>query len=212
MQTYYGLAIRRNTDNLYSMKKAVGAILYHCTNFDNPNIRHAMCPRDEKTWCKWQLDKLNNTNKHKDKINLPIWIHSTLKPIFQELFDDSLLQKCLHGQTQNANEAFNGVIWSRCPKNIFVSRKTFEMGINSAVLHFNDGGEGVKSVFKQFGLSGGITSKKLLNADIKRVQQMSVKASSKGIRQRKKLRKIQKGIADDESAKEKDSSYIPGGF
>ena len=31
MQNFYGLAIRQNTGNLYSMKKAVGAILHHCT-------------------------------------------------------------------------------------------------------------------------------------------------------------------------------------
>ena len=35
MLNSYGLAIRQNTVNLYIMKKAVGAILYHCTKFND---------------------------------------------------------------------------------------------------------------------------------------------------------------------------------
>ena len=31
MQNYYGLAIRRNTNNLYAMRKAVFAIFFHFT-------------------------------------------------------------------------------------------------------------------------------------------------------------------------------------
>ena len=85
---------------------------------------------------------------------------SKLKPIFQLLSDDNLLEKCLHGQTQNANEAFNAVIWTRCAKNIFVSRPTFEMAINSAVLHFNDGRQGIFAVFQQYGFTGKISLSK----------------------------------------------------
>ena len=35
MQNYFGRAIRENKNNLYAMKKATGAILWHCTNFEN---------------------------------------------------------------------------------------------------------------------------------------------------------------------------------
>lgn len=51
MQNYYRMAIRNNTQNLYAMKKTVGAILWHCTGYSNPESRHAMCPRDDGTWC-----------------------------------------------------------------------------------------------------------------------------------------------------------------
>lgn len=70
MQNNYGLAICNNTDNIYAKKKAVGAILWHCTVISDKNIGHSMCPRDEKTWCKWQLDKLKETHIHKKKIFL----------------------------------------------------------------------------------------------------------------------------------------------
>ena len=104
IQTYYGLAIRNNCNNIYAMKKAIGAILYHCTNFTNREQRHAMCPRDENTWCKWHSAKLKGENPPKEKINLPLWIHAKIKPIFKDLSDDELLSKCTHGQTQNAQK------------------------------------------------------------------------------------------------------------
>ena len=49
MQNYYGLAIRNNVNNLFAMKKAVGPILYHCTDFADQNSRHLFCPKTEDT-------------------------------------------------------------------------------------------------------------------------------------------------------------------
>ena len=40
MQDYYGIAIEINKDELYAMKKAVGAILWHCTSIENTEFRH----------------------------------------------------------------------------------------------------------------------------------------------------------------------------
>ena len=59
-----------------------------------------------------------------------------------DLSSDTLLRKCLHGETQNANECLNFIVWTRCPKNTFVSKPVFQMAIHSAVLHFNDGTDG----------------------------------------------------------------------
>jgi len=44
MQNYYGMAIRQNTDNLYAMRKAVGAVLYHCSDIKKESIHHHFCP------------------------------------------------------------------------------------------------------------------------------------------------------------------------
>ena len=212
LQNFYGMAIRNNTTNMYAMKKAIGAILFHCTKINDPEKRHLMCPQSPDTWCKWQLDKLNSTFTYKDKISIPMWIHTKIRPVFQELSDDSLLQKCLHGQTQNANEAFNAIIWTRCPKGIFVSRTVFSMAVNSAILHFNDGSQGLESVFEQFGLKGTIATRKSLEMDTMRVKQMKRKSTDVVKKQRKKLRTIKKGYIDKEKQQEKQESYIPGGF
>ena len=45
--------------------------------------------------------------------------------------DDNLLQKCLHGITQHNSESLNGVIWKRCPKDVFVARVGFIMGLKT---------------------------------------------------------------------------------
>ena len=102
MQNYYGLAIRSNRNDLYGMKKAVGTILFHCTEMSDESSRHRFCPQTEDTWCKWHYDKLKGTNTYKSDISVLMWIHDVLKPIFMDLSSD-ILRKCLHGETQNTN-------------------------------------------------------------------------------------------------------------
>ena len=92
MQNYYGMAIRGNKNDLYAMKKSTGAILWHCTDFENKEYRHRFCP--ENSWCKYKENP-----EYKPSINLSKWIHDLL--IFKSLSDDELLRKCLHGETQN---------------------------------------------------------------------------------------------------------------
>ena len=58
LQNYCGMAIRQNKGDLYKMKKAVGAVLWHCTAFDDDDFRHRFCPVSENTWCKWDIVKL----------------------------------------------------------------------------------------------------------------------------------------------------------
>ena len=141
------MAIRQNSGDLYAMKKAIGAILWHCTNFTNETFRHRFC------WCKWQVDKFCGTSKYKKRVSIPKWIHNFLKPIFTDLSKDSLLSKCLHGKTQNANEALNQIIWQKCQKNVFVSRHVLEMCINSAIIQFNDRASGVIKVLHYFNIN-----------------------------------------------------------
>ena len=40
LQNFYGIAIRQNSGNLYEMKKAVGAILWHCTDMADIEVHH----------------------------------------------------------------------------------------------------------------------------------------------------------------------------
>ena len=54
--------------------------------------------------------------------------------LFQDLSSKDLLRKCLHGTTQNNNEALNGIIWLKCPKEVYVERFTLELGVCSAIL------------------------------------------------------------------------------
>ena len=72
------------------------------------------------------------------------------------LSSNDLFKKCLHGKTQNPNQFFNNIIWTKCPKAVYVSRAVLEMGVNSAVLEFNEGSHGINGVYSHFGFPGGI--------------------------------------------------------
>ncbi|GFX02252.1 uncharacterized protein TNCV_138281 [Trichonephila clavipes] len=62
-----------------------------------------------------------------------------MRPIFRDLSHPDLLKKCLHGKTQNPNESFHNVVWSRVPKATFVQIETLSLGVYDAVCSFNDG-------------------------------------------------------------------------
>ena len=61
-------------------------------------------------------DISNKTTTYVPGPGLPKNVILQVKPIFVNLSEDDLLEKCLHGKTQNQNESFNGMIWQRIPK------------------------------------------------------------------------------------------------
>ena len=64
--------------------------------------------KGKKSWCTYQCDIANGTTTHVPGKGLPSEVIKNVKEVFDELSDDNLLMKCLHGKTQNQNEAFNG--------------------------------------------------------------------------------------------------------
>ena len=132
--------------------------------------------------------------------------------VFQELSKDELLSKCLHGQTQNANEALNKIIWQRCPKSTFVSKKIVDIAAASAILYFNDGCKGLDRVFSSLGIPMGNYTRTLgAKIDHRRISNMTRKSSEKGKKRRKQLRSIRKGFQDQLTEKE-GQVYEPGGY
>ena len=68
LQTYHGLALWQSTGTtVYQHKKAVGAVLFHCSEASDLNTWHQMCPSTKDSWCKYQSDKLNETNTKKNQ-------------------------------------------------------------------------------------------------------------------------------------------------
>ena len=72
-----------------------------------------------------------------------------------DLSSDDLLKECLHGRTENANEAINQIIWNKCPTNIIVERIVLETTVSAAVIRFNDGFCGLVSVLLKMGVIPG---------------------------------------------------------
>ena len=131
-------------------------------------------------------------------------------PITQDLQADELLKKCLHGETQNGNEALDSIIWSHVPKKNFVAKKLVEMGVHSAVIHYNDSINGVLNVRKYYGMIGSITCEKSVLANIARVKRMNIKSSNEAKKRRKCLRS-NKMVFRAEQDKKKEL-YVAAGF
>ena len=75
------------------MRRAVGAVLYHCSDIDD-TAGHYSCPKAERGWCKWQQDKIKGTSKHRDNKNLPTCTKRLLQPISCDIGKDVFLKKC----------------------------------------------------------------------------------------------------------------------
>ena len=60
-----------------------------------------------------------------DKPGLPKIVREAIMTTFQELSDEPLLKRCLHGLTQNNNESINGIIWNIMSNFIPNETKTF---------------------------------------------------------------------------------------
>ena len=129
------------------MKIAIVAVLHHCTQKDgvDKDERHQYCPHNDSSWCKYQNVKLLRKNL-KEKLIQPLWLR---------LSGNALLEKCLHGRTQNDNKAFNAFVWKRAPKDVFVGKNVLDIGVASAVVAFNDGAAGIINIMDKIVLHTG---------------------------------------------------------
>ncbi len=181
------------------MKKSIIAILFHCSEHTNTTERHNYCPRGKDSWCKYQSDKETGKITYKEHITLPVAVKEAITPVFTDLSNDDLLKKCTHGQTQYVNESLHGLIWQKCPKQVYCSRHTMEIGTASAVINFNDGAKGICKVLLKLGINPG---KNMIDGirrrDSRRVNDSQRQASDKGNQRRRKLRSIKRGYEDVE--------------
>ncbi|KAG8266637.1 hypothetical protein J6590_108192 [Homalodisca vitripennis] len=209
LQGYYGGAIRSNQSNLDSMRRAIWAIWYHKMSSDD-NPQHDLCPFPPDTWCAFRKAEVAGTvANYKHKNSIPLAIMEAIKPIFKDLSNPDLLRKCLHGKTQNVNEAFNNVLWTRLPKNVFVGRHTLELGTYDAIATFNDGNLSRIKVLEQLGIKdiGSNTICLLQQLDTERINRAEIAVRNATKEARLKKRRI--NLEQDEVEEE---DYIPGGF
>ena len=201
LQNYFGMAIRDNKNtNLLKMKMAIAAVLHHCTqkekDGEDKEDRHKYCPKDAETWCKYQQSKVEDTEFKGDRVNTCLPVYDLIRPLWLKWSNDDLLNKCLHGQTQNVNEAFNQIVWKRAPKDVFVGKNIFQMAVASAVVSFNDGASGIIKIMQEIGLTiGYFNMESSRNTDLKRISAIAHKATDKRKSQRKKLHAKKKGYS-----------------
>lgn len=83
LQTYFGLAIRRNTDNVDSMVIDIWALYFHKLSSDTDPY-HRLCPKGETSWCGYEkANTKDETYNHKNGI--PVAVIEFIKPVFRSL-------------------------------------------------------------------------------------------------------------------------------
>ncbi|XP_068237024.1 uncharacterized protein [Palaemon carinicauda] len=116
IQVYYGMAIRNNINTTVDqMRNAIWAIYYHLTSDDEHPV-HQMCPAGPESWCFYNRAVAKNEKipSHATRKNhlagIPYELCTHIRSVFNSLADPKLLQRCLHGWTQNPNESLHSRI------------------------------------------------------------------------------------------------------
>ena len=133
-----------------ALKTSIDAILRHRLSTDAlPN--HSSCPEGEDSWCRYNADP----SSYKHKTPLPKAVALAIKPTFDRLKDNKLLERCLAGYNQNAGESFDSVLWKLCPKSVFVGDLAMKLCSSLAVILYYNGCLKLSDVFGNLGLDTG---------------------------------------------------------
>ncbi|XP_077277655.1 uncharacterized protein LOC143905880 [Temnothorax americanus] len=86
---------------------------------------------------------------------LPKTVLDSIKPIYENLSNDKLLERCVGGYTQNSNESFNQLIWKIAPKTMHSGAKIVNIAAFLATCTFNNGVTSLLEVMNVLGISVG---------------------------------------------------------
>ena len=210
LQIYYGLAIRRNKGSVSRMKKEIWAGLEHTASTDE-KPQHGNCPDHEGTWCKFKAAQRNG-EKYIHKNSLPEAVVKEIKPIYERLTKQELLEGCLGGYTQNNCESLNHLIWARCPKSTSSGREALDCAAAGAVLAFNEGNSALCDIIKGLGITPGThMSSALLKMDRVRISDSNIQASERH-RKMRKAKRIKTKTREEKEVQAEGTTYEAGGF
>ncbi|GFV37474.1 uncharacterized protein TNCV_1157371 [Trichonephila clavipes] len=197
LQSYYGSAIRRNHSSVQNMRQAIWVIFLHKLSTDE-YPQHGFCPIGEDSWCGFKKAEASGKS-YKHKNSLPVAVVEAMRPIFRDPSHLDLLKKCLHGKTQNPNESFHNVVWSRVPKVTFLQIETLSLDVYDAVCSFNDGNVSKLKMLQKISVEPGdfsVSAMKLLDRERLMKAIYAFSGRSKKIRkdQRRKRKKEEDNI------------------
>lgn len=156
LTTFFGLAIRRHANSIEGMKQEIWETFFHkCSTDENP--QHQNCPAGEDSWCKWRKAEAKGEldSFHHEKAPLTEEVQTVIKPIYEDLSRDDLLNRCLGAETQNNNESLNALIWTFAPKHLHSGAKVVEIATFLAVIIFNEGFNGILKILVTMGCQVG---------------------------------------------------------
>ena len=153
----YATNLKRSAPDTIQMKEDVYGGIYHMISTDN-EPKHNLCLAGVNSWCFYQRAIALNEVPRKHNPTIKADVVPFIMPIVDRLTQPELLKRCAAMQTQNANESFNSLIWARCSKTEFASRRSIETAVALSVLHFNFGPSEIFPVLQSLGITIGLHS------------------------------------------------------
>lgn len=83
---------------------------------------------------------------------LSLEVARQLVPLYRRMSSSQLLQRVMHGQTQNANESLHSVLWSILPKTTFFGKQRVDAAVALAVGKFNQGNHHLTEVMNMLAI------------------------------------------------------------
>ena len=209
LSTYYGLAIRINVNSVENMKTAIMATYYHMISTDK-NPKHDYCPAGPDSWCKWKKAEALGTTPEAHPTPLHPDVQNHILPIFKDLSRDDLLERCLGGHTQNANESFNSTVWRLAPKHLHCGLKVIDVASYLAAGLFNEGSSSILLVMNELNIIVGNSSYSFAHKmDERRVSRQN-RRSALETREARKARKEELRAQNEEFENEEGLIYGAG--
>ncbi|CAK9803116.1 hypothetical protein ANTQUA_LOCUS3590 [Anthophora quadrimaculata] len=112
-----------------------------------------------ESWCNWkkaQAADFLDTFHHKPPLSREVF--EAIKPIYEELSRDELLNRCLGSYSQHSSESFNATIWNLAPKSYSSGKNVLNIATGIAVCNFNDGLTNILQIMKALEMDIGVQS------------------------------------------------------
>lgn len=120
------------------MKRAVEETLRHMSSTDDAP-KHDLCPEGLESWCFYNPAVAKDGELPAHKNGLPSFMCEALEPFFKWLSEETLLERCNDGMTQNASECLRSVIWEQASKTKHASLHSVQRAVAEAIRRFNQG-------------------------------------------------------------------------
>ena len=214
-QHYYRNAITSAQGNVEQMRNNIWATLFHCLSTDD-DPHHSRCPPGQSSWCFYQraIAKDEDPPSHCDNINhsLANEVAQEMVPIYKRMSEPNLLKRLARGKTQNTNECLHSVIWSRCPKTVFIGARKLNGAVASAVASYNEGARHLTEVMSSLDVEGNeVTRMYLERKDARRLAQAQ-RESSFALKQKRQRRSEAKKRLRLEEETDEGTTYGAGLF
>lgn len=135
---------------------------------------------------------------------------NAIHPIYKNLSNETLLNRCLGGFTQNNNESYNNLIWRIAPKITNSSARIVETATYIAVYLFNEGATSLLKIMNTMGIKIGRNAAQFTaSSDTRRFNQADIRAQH-ATREARVQRRLAKSQLEDEILAKEDSFYGPG--